>query len=54
LLLFRGGYGDWPERTGTSPSSPVVTLTNDRFLVAPKVEAQKQPLTAKRPLTKLR
>jgi len=52
LLLFRRGYGDWPERS-TTTVAPVMPQA-DRFLVAPKVEAQKKPLTTSRPLTKLR
>lgn len=53
LLLFRRGYGDWPERPVAAPATPV-TPAADRFLVAPLETVPPRPL--KRPVkrTKLR
>jgi len=53
LLLFRRGYGDWPERL-TTPAESSASVQQDRFLIAPKVEDRRRPLTVRRPLTKLR
>jgi len=53
LLLFRRGYGDWPERPTTPAASPAIQQ-QDRFLIAPKVEQIRRPLTPRKPLTKLR
>ena len=53
LLLFRRGYGDWPERP-TTPAAAPASAQQDRFLIAPKVEEVRRPLTTRKPLTKLR
>jgi hypothetical protein len=53
LLLFRRGYGDWPERAEAAAETPA-TPQQDRLLFAPKMEDVRRPLGTRRRLTKLR
>lgn len=43
LLLFRRGYGDWPERP-VAPAAAPVTAGPDRLLIAPKQAVTPRPV----------
>jgi len=53
LLLFRRGYGDWPERPPAAAEVPT-TPAADRLLLAPKQELERRPVKKPAKKTALR